>query len=137
MSEWRHPLHAMRYPVSHFVTKANLELRNDGAARLVVAKAQPTGNHASDGPNTSGALDAAFEDFQEIQNRNAEKWRRRPVVDVEVVADDMAETFYLMDRVGRPVENVNASRSDLERAGSFYRLLSNSHPNRAITRRHG
>jgi hypothetical protein len=121
MPGWHPPLHAMRHPISHLVTQADLELRADGAAHLVIARAQLAGNLASDSSDASSALDAAFEDFQEIQNRNAENWHRGPVVDVEVVADDLAETFYLKGRVAETAANVNASRSDLGRADDFYR----------------
>ena len=111
----------MRHPISHLVTQADLELHAEGAAHLAVAKAQLAGNHASDSSDASGALDAAFEDFQEVQNRNAENWHRGPLVEVEGVADDLAETFYLKGRVAETAANVNASRSDVGRADDFYR----------------
>jgi hypothetical protein len=102
----------MQHPLSHLVAQSDLELRDDGAAHLGLARAQLAGNHASD---ASGALDAAFEDFQEIQNRNAESWHRGPPVDV---AADLAETFYLK---GRVAEKANVGRSDLGWADAFYR----------------
>jgi hypothetical protein len=94
-----------------------LELRDDGAAHLAVAKAQLAGNHASDSTEASGALDAAFEDFQEIQNRNSEHWHRGPAVEV---ADELAETFYLKGRAAEKAENATASRSDLGWADEFF-----------------
>jgi hypothetical protein len=111
----------MRHHVSHLVAQTDLELHDDGAAHLKVAKAQLAGDHASDTSDASSALDAAFEDFEELQNRNAENWHRGPVVDIEVVADDLAEMFYLKGRVAETAKNVNASRSDLGRADDFYR----------------
>jgi len=118
MSGWHPLLHALRHPVSHLVAHSDLELRDEGVAHLERATAQLAGDHMSD---ASSSLDAAFEEFQEIQTRNAENWHRGPVVDVEVVADDLAERFYLKGRVAETVENVNASRSDLGRADDFYR----------------
>lgn len=58
--------------------------------------------------------------IRDCHYRNAENWHRGPVVDVEVVADDLAEPFYLKGRVAETAKNVNASRSDLERADDFY-----------------
>jgi hypothetical protein len=110
----------MRHPVSHLVAQTDLELCADGAAHLAVAKGLLAGDHAADNADASGALDAALEDFQEIQNRNAEDWHRGPAVDVEAVADGLAETFYLKGRVAETAANVNASRSDLGWAGDFY-----------------
>lgn len=117
MPGWHPPLHSVRYPVSHLVAYSDLELRDDGAAHLAVAKAQLAGDHTSDTSDASGALDAAFEDFQEIQNRNAEHWHRGPAVEV---ADELAETFYLKGRVAEKAENVPASRADLGWAGEFF-----------------
>jgi len=118
MSGWHPLLHAIRHHVSHLMAHSDLELRNEGTVHLVPAKAHLAGDRAS---AASVALAAAFEDFEELQNRNAENWHREPVVDVEVVADDLAERFYLKGRVAETVENVNASRSDLGRADDFYR----------------
>ena len=117
MPGWYPPLHSIRHPVSHLVAYSDLELRDDGAAHLAVAKAQLAGDHASDSTGVSGALDAAFEDFQEIQNRNAEHWHRGPAVEV---ADELAETFYLKGRVAEKAENVTARCSDQEWADEFF-----------------
>ena len=117
MPGWYPPLHPIRHPVSHLVAYSDLELRDDGAAHLAVAKAQLAGDHASDSTEASGALDAAFEDFQEIQNRNAEHWHRGLVVEV---ADELAETFYLKGRVAEKAENAAASRSDQGWADEFF-----------------
>jgi hypothetical protein len=112
MSGWHPPLHPMQHPLSHLVAQSDLELRDEGTAHLQVAKAQLAGDHASD---ASGALDAAFEDFQEIQNRNAESWHRGSAVEV---AADLAETYYLK---GRVAEKATVGRSDLGWADAFYR----------------
>jgi len=117
MSGWHPSLHAMRHPDSHLVAHSDLELRNEGAAQLALAKEHLAGDRAS---GVSVAFAAAFEDFEELQNRNAENWHRGPVSDVEVVADDPAEMFYLKGRVAETAENVSASRSDLGRADDFY-----------------
>ena len=117
MPGWHPPLHPVRHPVSHLVAYSDLELRDDGAAHLAVAKAQLAGDHASDSTDVSGALDAAFEDFQEIQNRNAEHWHRGPAVEV---ADELAETFYLKGRAAEKAENATASRSDLGWTDEFF-----------------
>jgi hypothetical protein len=117
MPGWHPPLHPIRHPVSHLVAYCDLELRDDGVAYLAVAKAQLAGDHVSDTTDASGALDAAFEDFQEIQNRNAERWHRGLAVEV---ADELAETFYLKGRVAEKAENVPASRADLGWAGEFF-----------------
>jgi hypothetical protein len=117
MPGWHPPLHPVRRPISHLVAYSDLELRDDGAAHLAVAKAQLAGDHASGTTDASGALDAAFEDFREIQNRNAEHWHRGPVVEV---ADELAETFYLKGRVAEKAENVTARRSDLGWADEFF-----------------
>ena len=117
MPGWYPPLHPVWHPVSHLVAYSDLELRDDGAAHLAVAKAQLAGDHASDSTDVSGALDAAFEDFQEIQNRNAEHWHRGPAVEV---ADELAETFYLKGRAAEKAENATASRSDLGWADEFF-----------------
>jgi hypothetical protein len=111
------PLHPVRHPVSHLVLCSDLEFRDDGAAHLTVAKAQLAGDHASDSTDVSGALDAAFEDFQEIQNRTAEHWQRGPAVEV---ADELAEPFYLKGRVAEKAENAPASRSELGWADEFF-----------------
>jgi hypothetical protein len=100
------------------VAQTDLELRDDGAAHLRLAKAQLAGDHASDSSDASSSLDAAFEEFEEIQNRNAEHWHRGPPVDV---AADLAETFYLKGRVAEKAENTTASRSDLGWADDFFR----------------
>ena len=118
MSGWHPLLRAMRHPVSHLVAHSDVELRNEGTVHLAPAKAHLAGDRAS---AASVALAAAFEDFEELQNRNAENWHRGPVVDVEVVADDLAEMFYLKDRVAETAKNVNASGSDLGRADDFCR----------------
>ena len=117
MPGWYPPLHPIRHPVSHLIAYSDLELRDDGASHLAVAKAQLAGDHASDSTEASGALDAAFEDFQEIQNRNAEHWHRGPAVEV---ADELAETFYLKGRAAEKAENATASRSDLGWADEFF-----------------
>ena len=117
MPGWYPPLHPIRHPVSHLIAYSDLELRDDGAAHLAVAKAQLAGDHASDSTEASGALDAAFEDFQEIQNRNAEHWHRGLVVEV---ADELAETFYLKGRAAEKAENATASRSDLGWTDEFF-----------------
>jgi hypothetical protein len=117
MPGWHPPLHPIRHPVSHLIAYSDLELRDDGAAHLAVAKAQLAGDHASDSTEASGALDAAFEDFQEIQNRNAEHWHRGPAVEV---ADELAETFYLKGRAAEKAENATANRSDLGWADGFF-----------------
>jgi hypothetical protein len=115
MSGWHPPLHPMQHPLFHLVAQSDLELRDEGTAHLQVAKAQLAGDHASD---ASGALDAAFEDFQEIQNRNAESWHRGLPADV---AADLAETFYLKGRVAENAENAHVARSDLGWADDFFR----------------
>ena len=115
MPGWHPPLHPMKHPVSHLVAHSDLELRDDGAAHLAVAKAQLAGDYASDTTDASGALDAAFEDFQEIQNRNAEHWHRGSAVEV---AAELAETFYLK---GVVAEQAAVGRSDPGWAAEFYR----------------
>ena len=115
MPGWHPPLHPVRHPVSHLVAYSDLELRDDGAAHLTVAKAQLAGDHATGATGASGALDAAFEDFQEIQNRNAANWHRGAAVEV---ADELAETFYLK---GRVAEQAAMGRSNLGWADDFYR----------------
>ena len=117
MPGWHPPLHPIWLPVSHLVAYSDLELRDDGAAHLAVAKAQLAGDHVSDTTDTTDALDAAFEDFQEIQNRNAEHWHRGPVVEV---ADELAETFYLKGRIAEKAENATARRSDQGWADEFF-----------------
>jgi hypothetical protein len=99
----------MKHPLSHLIAYSDLELRDDGAAHLAAAKAQLAGDHTSDSTDVTGALDAAFEDFQEIHNRTAEHWHRGAAVEV---ADDLAETFHLMGRIAEKAENAHASRSD-------------------------
>jgi hypothetical protein len=108
----------MKHPVSHLVANSDLELRDEGMAHLERAKAQLASDHAADSTDVSGALDAAFEDFQEIHNRNAEHWHRGPTGEV---ADDLAEIFYLKGRIAEKAENAHASRSDLGWADDFYR----------------
>ena len=115
MSGWHPPLHPMKHPLSHLVADSDLELRDEGVAHLERAKAQLAGDQASD---TSSSLDAAFEDFEEIHNRNAEHWHRGAAVDI---AAELAETFYLKGRVAERTENAHASRSDLGWADDFYR----------------
>jgi hypothetical protein len=115
MSGWHPPLHPMKHPVSHLVANSDLELRDEGMAHLERAKAQLAGDHVSDASNS---LDAAFEEFEEIHNRNAEHWHRGPTGEV---ADDLAETFYLKGRIAEKAENAHASRSDLGWAEDFYR----------------
>jgi hypothetical protein len=114
MSGWHPPLHPVKHPISHLVAHSDLELRDEGVAHLERAKAQLAGDHVSE---ASSSLDAAFEKFEEIQNRNAEHWHRGPAV--EVVAD-LAETFYLKGRVAEKAENATASRSDLGWAEEFF-----------------
>ena len=112
MPGWHPPLHPMQHPLSHLVAQSDLELRDEGVANLAVARAQLAGDHVSD---TSGALDAAFEDLQEIQNRNAENWHRGWAVEVSA---DLAETFYLR---GRVAEQATVGSSNLGWADDFYR----------------
>jgi hypothetical protein len=127
MSGWHPPLHPMKHPVSHLVAQSDLELRADGVAHLELAKAQLAGDHASDTTDASGALNAAFEDFQEIQNRNAANWHRGAAVEV---AADLAETFYLK---GRVAEQAALDRSDLGWADDFYRRAAEQvTPNRSF-----
>jgi hypothetical protein len=114
MPGWHPPLHPIRHPVSHLIAYSDLELRDDGAAHLAVAKAQLAGDHVSDTTDASVALDAAFEDFQEIQNRNAEHWHRGPAIEV---ADELAETFYLK---GRIAEKATVDHPDLGWTVDFY-----------------
>ena len=114
MSGWHPPLHPMKHPVSHLVAHSDLELLEEGVAHLERAKAQLAGDHASDASNS---LDAAFEEFEEIHNRNAEHWHRGPAVEV---ADELAETFYLKGRVAEKAENAAASRSDQGWADEFF-----------------
>ena len=118
MSGWHPPLHPVRHPVSRLVAYSDVELRDDGAAHLAVAKAQLAGDNESDTTDASGALDVAFEDFQEIQNRNTEHWHRGSSVDV---ADELAETLYLKARIAETVENTGANHSDLGWADEFFR----------------
>jgi hypothetical protein len=108
------PLHAMKHPISHLVADSDLELRDEGMAHLVRAKAQLAGDQASD---AGYSLDAAFEDFEEIHNRTVENWHRGAAVDI---AAELAETFYLKGRVAERAENAHASRSDLGWADDFY-----------------
>ena len=115
MPGWHPPLHPIRHPVFHLVAYSDLELRDDGAAHLAVAKAQLAGDYASDTTDASGALDAAFEDFQEIQNRNAEHWHRGSAVEV---AAELAETFYLK---GRAAEKATVDHHELGWTVNFYR----------------
>lgn len=117
MPGWHPPLHSVRYPVSHLVAYSDLELRDDGVAHLAVANAKLASDHASDMTGANCALDAAFEDFQELQNRNVEQWHRGPAVEV---ADELAEAFYLKGRVAEKAENATASRSDLGWADEFF-----------------
>jgi hypothetical protein len=127
MSGWHPPLHPILHPVSRLVAYSDVALRDDGAAYLAVAKAQLAGDNASDTTDASSALDAAFEDFQEIQNRNAEHWHRGPAVEV---AADLAETFYLK---GRVAEQAAWGRSDLGWADDFYRRAAEQvTPNRSF-----
>jgi hypothetical protein len=76
------------------------------------------GDYASATADASSALDAAFEDFQEVQNRNAEHWHRGSSVDV---ADELAETLYLKARIAEAIENSGAIHSDLGWADEFFR----------------
>ncbi len=115
MSGWHPPLHAMKHPISHLVADSDLELRDEGMAHLVRAKAQLAGDQASD---ASSSLDAAFEDFEEIHNRTVENWHRGAAVDI---AAELTETFYLKGRVAERAENAHASHSDLGWADDFYR----------------
>jgi hypothetical protein len=71
MPAWHPPLHPVKHPISHLVAHSDLELRDEGVAHLERAKAQLAGDRASD---ADCSLDAAFEEFEEIQNRNAEHW---------------------------------------------------------------
>jgi|GEM_PF-7120136 hypothetical protein len=112
MSGWHPPLHPMQHPLSHLVAQSDLELRDDRVAHLEIAKALLAGDQASD---AGYSLDAAFEEFEEIQNRNAESWHRGSAVEV---ADDLAETYYLK---GRVAEKAAVGRSDLGWADDFYR----------------
>jgi hypothetical protein len=112
MSGWHPPLHPIKHPVSHLVAHSDLELRDEGVAYLERAKAQLAGDRASD---ADCSLDAAFEEFEEIQNRNAANWHRGPAVEV---AAELAETFYLK---GRVAEQANVGSSDLGWADDFYR----------------
>jgi hypothetical protein len=112
MPGWHPPLHPMKHPVSHLVAYSDLELRDEGVAHLARAKAQVADDPASD---PSSLLDAAFEEFEEIQNRNAEHWHRGPSVEV---AAELAETFYLK---GRVAEQAAVGRSDPGWADEFYR----------------
>jgi hypothetical protein len=112
MSGWHPPLHPIKHPVSHLVAHSDLELRDEGVAHLERAKAQLAGDRASD---ADCSLDAAFEEFEEIQNRNAEHWHRGPSVEV---AAELAETFYLK---GRVAEQAAVGRSDPGWADEFYR----------------
>jgi hypothetical protein len=114
----------MKHPVSHLVAHSDLELREEGVAHLARAKAQLAGDHVSE---ASSSLDAAFEDFQEVQNRNAENWHRGPSVDV---AAELAETFYLK---GRIAEKAALHRSDLGWTDGFYRRAAEQvTPNRSF-----
>jgi hypothetical protein len=115
MSGWHPPLHPMKHPLSHLVANSDLELRDEGVAHLVRAKAQLAGDQASDAVSS---LDAAFEEFEEIHNRNTENWHRGAALEV---ADDLAETLYLKGRVAEKAENAHASGSDLGWADDFYR----------------
>jgi hypothetical protein len=114
MSGWHPPLHPMKHPISHLVATSDLELLDEGMAHLERAKAQLAGNQASD---ASSSLDAAFEELEEIHNRNAENWHRGAAVEV---AADLAETFYLKGRLAEKAENAHASGSDLGWADYFY-----------------
>jgi hypothetical protein len=118
MAMWHPPLHPMQHPLFHLAAHSDLDVRDEGTAYLESARAQLAGDQASD---ASGALDAAFEDFEEIQNRNSENWHRGPSVDVVDVADDLAETFYLKGRVAEKAEKNDAGRPDLGWADDFYR----------------
>ncbi len=111
MSGWHPPLHPMKHPLSHLVADCDLELRDEG-------KAQLAGDPASDPSDASSSLDAAFEEFEEIYNRNAQNWHRGAALEV---ADDLAETFFLKGRIAEKAENAHASRSDLGWADDFYR----------------
>jgi hypothetical protein len=115
MSGWHPPLHPILHPVSRLVAYSDVALRDHGAAYLAVAKAQLAGDNASDTTDASSALDVAFEDFQEIQNRNAEHWHRGPGVDITT---ELAETFYLK---GRVAEKATVGRPDLGWTVDFYR----------------
>jgi hypothetical protein len=117
MPGWHPPLHAMRHPVSHLVAQSDLELRDEGAAYLAVAKAQLAGEHVSD---ASDALDAAFEDFEELQNRSVENWHRGPAVTVDDVADGLAEIFYLKGCVAELAQGGVVDRRDQGWAGVFF-----------------
>jgi hypothetical protein len=86
-------------------------------AHLARAKAQLAGDPALDPSDASSSLDAAFEEFEEIHNRNAECWHRGAPLEV---ADDLAETFFLKGRIAEKAENAHASRSDLGWADDFY-----------------
>ena len=124
MSGWHPPLHPVKHPVSHLVAHSDLELLEEGVAHLETAKAQLAGDRA---PNADCSLDAAFEDFQEIQNRNAANWHRGAAVEV---ADELAETFYLK---GRVAEQAALGRSDLGWANDFYRQAAEQvTPNRSF-----
>jgi hypothetical protein len=114
----------MKHPVSHLVAHSDLELRDEGVAHLATAKAQLAGDHA---PDASSSLDAAFEDCQEIQNRNAENWQRGPSV---AVAAELADTCSL---TGRVAEQAAFGRSDLGWADDFYRRAAEQvTPNRSF-----
>jgi hypothetical protein len=117
MPGWHPPLHAMRHPVSHLVAQSDLELRDEGAAHLAVAKAQLAGDHVSD---ASDALNAAFEDFEEVHNRNVENWHRGPVVTVDAVADGLAEIFYLKGCVAEMAQGGVVDRLDQGWARVFF-----------------
>jgi hypothetical protein len=127
MSGWHPPLHPVKHPISHLVAHSDLELRDEGVAHLERAKAQLAGDHMSE---ASSSLDAAFEEFEEIQNRNAEHWHRGPAVEA---ADELAETFYLKGRAAEKAENTTASRSDLGWADVlFWRAAEQVTPNRSF-----
>jgi hypothetical protein len=104
----------MKHPRSHLVADSDLELRDEGMAHLERAKAQLAGDPASE---ASSSLDAAFEEFEEIYNRNGENWHRGAALEV---ADDLAETFYLKGRIAEQAENASVSRSELGWADDFY-----------------
>jgi hypothetical protein len=118
MSGWHPPLHAMKHPISHLVADSDLELRDEGRAHLVRAKAQLAGDPALDPSDAGSSLDAAFEEFEEIYNRNGENWHRGAAVDI---AAELAETFYLKGRIAEQAENASASHTDLGWADDFYR----------------
>ncbi|HEX3271814.1 MAG TPA: hypothetical protein VHR15_14285 [Ktedonobacterales bacterium] len=70
--------------------------------------------------NASDALNAAFEDFEEVHNRNVENWHRGPVVTVDAVADGLAELFYLKGCVAEMAQGGVVDRLDQGWARVFF-----------------